>query len=160
MSSRIIAKIACWAPELVSRSDLNFYLTWLKDQLLLPVSQTLVNMNQRSWELQFDNVIMCDFFSWQNNDYMQSVARCLQMMLRIDDYRLAFISVDGLSTLLSVLSGRVNFQIQYQLVFCIWVLTFNPRLAERMNKYVDIPRVTFVYFKFSGRHEYKTLPSR
>lgn len=91
---------------------------------------------------------------------MQSVARCLQMMLRIDDYRLAFISVDGLSTLLSVLSGRVNFQIQYQLVFCIWVLTFNPRLAERMNKYVDIPRVTFVYFKFSGRHEYKTLPSR
>lgn len=65
---------------------------------------------------------------------MQSVARCLQMMLRIDEYRLAFISVDGLSTLLGVLSGRVNFQIQYQLIFCIWVLTFNPRLAERMNK--------------------------
>lgn len=65
---------------------------------------------------------------------MQSVARCLQMMLRIDQYRAAFISVDGISTLLSVLSGRVNFQIQYQLIFCIWVLTFNPKLAERMNK--------------------------
>ena len=67
---------------------------------------------------------------------MQSVARCLQMMLRIDNYRLEFINVDGLSTLLRVLEGRVNFQIQYQLIFCIWVLTFNPRLAERMNKYV------------------------
>lgn len=75
---------------------------------------------------------------------MQSVARCLQMMLRIDDYRLAFINVDGLSTLLSVLSGRVNFQIQYQLVFCIWVLTFNPRLTERMNKYVNVsPMIVF-----------------
>lgn len=65
---------------------------------------------------------------------MQSVARCLQMMLRIDAYRIEFINVDGLSTLLKVLEGRVNFQIQYQLIFCIWVLTFNPRLAERMNK--------------------------
>ncbi len=65
---------------------------------------------------------------------MQSVARCLQMMLRIDEYRLEFIKNEGLSTLLEVLSGRVNFQIQYQLIFCIWVLTFNPTLAERMNK--------------------------
>lgn len=69
---------------------------------------------------------------------MQSVARCLQMMLRIDEYRIKFIDVEGLSTLLSVLSGRVNFQIQYQLIFCIWVLTFNSRLAERMNKYVSL----------------------
>lgn len=33
------------------------------------------------------------------------------MMLRIDEYRFAFVSVDGISTLLSVLSGRVNFQV-------------------------------------------------
>lgn len=58
------------------------------------------------------------------------------MMLRIDEYRFAFVSVDGISTLISVLSGRVNFQVQYQLIFCIWVLTFNPLLAEKMNKYV------------------------
>lgn len=57
-------------------------------------------------------------------------------MLRIDEYRFAFVSVDGISTLISVLSGRVNFQVQYQLIFCIWVLTFNPLLAEKMNKYV------------------------
>jgi len=65
---------------------------------------------------------------------MQSVARCLQMMLRIDEYRFAFVAVDGISTLLAVLQGRVNFQVQYQLIFCLWVLTFNPLLAEKMNK--------------------------
>uniref|UniRef100_A0A1B6FZX2 V-type proton ATPase subunit H n=1 Tax=Cuerna arida TaxID=1464854 RepID=A0A1B6FZX2_9HEMI len=110
MTARIIAKVACWGSELMEQKDLQFYLTWLKDQLTI-----------------------------NNNEYMQSVARCLQMMLRIDQYRAAFISVDGISTLLSVLSGRVNFQIQYQLIFCIWVLTFNPKLAERMNKFNVIP---------------------
>lgn len=71
---------------------------------------------------------------FQNNEYMQSVARCLQMMLRIDEYRFAFVAVDGIATLLAVLKGRVNFQVQYQLIFCLWVLTFNPLLAEKMNK--------------------------
>jgi len=74
-------------------------------------------------------------FHLQENEYVQSVARCLQMMLRIDEYRFAFVAVDGISTLVTVLSRRHNFQIQYQLTFCIWVLTFNPTLAEKMNKY-------------------------
>lgn len=30
-------------------------------------------------------------------------------------------------------------QVQYQLVFCLWVLTFNPLLAEKMNKFNVIP---------------------
>lgn len=110
MTSRIIAKIACWSQELMDQSDLHFYLTWLKDQL-----------------------------KENSNEYMQSVGRCLQMMLRIDEYRFAFVSVDGISTLLAVLQGRVNFQVQYQLIFCLWVLTFNPLLAEKMNKFNVIP---------------------
>ncbi|XP_047992173.1 V-type proton ATPase subunit H isoform X4 [Leguminivora glycinivorella] len=110
MTARIIAKLACWHPQLMDKSDLNFYLTWLKEQLK------------------------------QNHiDYIQSVARCLQMMLRVDEYRFAFLSVDGISTLLSILASRVNFQVQYQLVFCLWVLTFNPLLAEKMNKFNAIP---------------------
>ncbi|KAK7867797.1 hypothetical protein R5R35_001210 [Gryllus longicercus] len=110
MTSRIIAKIACWSKEPMDRSDLHFYLTWLKDQL----KQT-------------------------NNEYMQSVARCLQMMLRVDEYRFAFVAVDGISTILTILQSRLNFQIQYQLIFCLWVLTFNPLLAEKMNKFNVIP---------------------
>jgi V-type H+-transporting ATPase subunit H len=60
-------------------------------------------------------------------------------MLRVDEYRFAFVSVDGISTLIGILSSRVNFQVQYQLVFCLWVLTFNPLLAEKMNKFNVIP---------------------
>uniref|UniRef100_A0A2R5L869 V-type proton ATPase subunit H n=1 Tax=Ornithodoros turicata TaxID=34597 RepID=A0A2R5L869_9ACAR len=110
MTSRILAKIACWSQELMDGADLQYYLTWLRDQLRMP-----------------------------NNEYIQSVARCLQMMLRIDEYRLAFVAVDGISTLVTVLAGRVNFQIQYQLTFCLWVMTFNPTLAEKMNKFSVIP---------------------
>jgi len=95
---------------LMDGSDLHFYLTWLKDQL-----------------------------KTTGNDFIQSVARCLQMMLRVDEYRIAFVAVDGVSTLLNILSSRVNFQIQYQLTFCLWVLTFNPALAEKMNKFGAIP---------------------
>lgn len=110
MSSRILAKFACWGHETMPKSDLNFYLQFLKDQL-----------------------------ASNNNEYIQSVARCLQMMLRVDEYRFAFVGVDGISTLIRILSTRVNFQVQYQLIFCLWVLTFNPLLAAKMNKFSVIP---------------------
>jgi len=110
MTSRVVAKMACWSVEQMSGSDLQYYLTWLKDQLRMT-----------------------------GNEYVQSVARCLQMMLRIDVYRQAFVGVDGIATVVSVLSGRVNFQIQYQLTFCLWVTSFSVPLATRLNKYGVIP---------------------
>lgn len=54
----------------------------------------------------------------QNNEYIQSVGRCLQMMLRVDEYRFAFVTVDGISTLISILSSRVNFQVSAALITC------------------------------------------
>ena len=90
---------------LMNGDDLKFYLTWLKDQLKA-----------------------------SNNEYIQSVARCMQMMLRIDQYRIAFVSLDGIGAIVTVLSGKVNFQIQYQLSFCLWVMTFNTVIAEKLNK--------------------------
>jgi V-type H+-transporting ATPase subunit H len=110
MTARVIAKMAVWSPEPMQGQDLQHYLLWLKDQLKV-----------------------------QKNNYVQSVARCLQMMLRIDEYRRAFASVDGIAAIVSVLSGKVNFQIQYQLTFCLWVLSFNAELATRLNKYGVIP---------------------
>ena len=38
MTARIVAKLACWSKEKMVGSDLQFYITWLKDQLKLPVS--------------------------------------------------------------------------------------------------------------------------
>merc|ERR1719492_67095 len=110
MTARVIAKMACWSCELMQGSDLQFYLTWLKDQLRAP-----------------------------NNEYIQSVARCLQMMLRIDQYRISFVALDGITAIVAVLKSKVNFQIQYQLSFCLWVMTFNVTIAEKLNKFGVIP---------------------
>ncbi|XP_077293300.1 V-type proton ATPase subunit VhaSFD isoform X1 [Arctopsyche grandis] len=160
MTSRIIAKIACWSHELMEISDLNFYLTWLKDQLKLNADQLAIDIKNAETARKISSnsglkgiktiqekckdisAAIDELKSYSgsvNNEYIQSVARCLQMMLRIDAYRFAFLSVDGISTILSILSSRVNFQVQYQLVFCLWVLTFNPLLAEKMNKFNVIP---------------------
>ena len=54
------------------------------------------------------------FFFLQNNEFLNSVVRCLQMMLRVDDYRQAFVHLDGLNTVVNLLAGRVNLQLQYQ----------------------------------------------
>lgn len=110
MTSRIIAKLACWSRDPMDGSDLTFYLTWLKDQLQNP-----------------------------NNEYIQTTARCLQMMLRDEKYRLTFASMDGVAVLASVLSRKLNFQIQYQLAFCLWVMTFSPQLIDQMTKHKIIP---------------------
>ncbi|XP_034474482.1 V-type proton ATPase subunit H isoform X1 [Drosophila innubila] len=187
MSSRILAKFACWGHETMPKADLNFYLQFLKDQLatnstsylqemaaMAKRAQTIIvhtpmqqgkdhhgkdNHHQYSpsvaqqLQQQHDraNESYRDVGSYSfdqqkdgkyvipNNEYIQSVARCLQMMLRVDDYRFAFVSVDGISTLIRILSTRVNFQVQYQLIFCLWVLTFNPLLAAKMNKFSVIP---------------------
>nr|CAD7456256.1 unnamed protein product [Timema tahoe] len=142
MTSKIIAKIACWSQELMDRSDLHFYLTWLKDQLKQNIEALMESNLHGVHESSPDSAPVDSSETHEEiptNEYMQSVARCLQMMMRIDEYRFAFVAVDGISTLLAVLSSRVNFQIQYQLIFCLWVLTFNPLLAEKMNKFNVIP---------------------
>lgn len=41
MASRILAKLACWGHEQMPKSDLHFYLQWLKDQLTGNVSVCL-----------------------------------------------------------------------------------------------------------------------
>jgi len=110
MSARVIAKMACWSTEPMQGQDLQHFLLWLKDQLKMP-----------------------------KNSYVQSVARCLQMLLRIEEYRRVFSAVDGIPTIVSVLSGKVNFQIQYQLTFCLWVISFSPQLATKLNAYGVIP---------------------
>ncbi|XP_076661297.1 V-type proton ATPase subunit VhaSFD isoform X2 [Halictus rubicundus] len=142
MTSRIIAKLACWSHDFMEKTDLQFYLTWLKDQLKLSLEaleETDLHVGVKQPNTVDNEAYELHEQMNPNNEYIQSVARCLQMMLRIDEYRFAFVSVDGISTLLSVLTGRVNFQVQYQLIFCLWVLTFNPLLAEKMNKFNVIP---------------------
>ncbi|XP_023339104.1 V-type proton ATPase subunit H [Eurytemora carolleeae] len=112
MTARVIAKMACWSVEPMQGQDLQHYLLWLKDQLKV-----------------------------QKNTYVQSVARCLQMMLRIDDYRRAFASVDGIAAIVSVLSGKVNFQVRELLIYVLSLIIFNKNILYyvRLNKFGVIP---------------------
>ena len=52
---------------------------------------------------------------------------------------IAFVALDGVNSMIKVLGVKANFQIQYQLSFCLWVLTFNPTIAEKLNAYGVIP---------------------
>ncbi|VDK21597.1 unnamed protein product [Anisakis simplex] len=101
--SSVIAKLACFGTTLMEGSDLSYYFTFLKEQLKL-----------------------------SSNDYINTTARCLQMMLRIDEYRHAFVAIDGIASIVTALSGKANFQLQYQLIFSLWCLTFNASIAERI----------------------------
>jgi len=111
VTARLMAKMAVWGGDRLSGADLTFYLTWLKDQLKSP-----------------------------GNEYIQTVCRCLQMLLRQDYYREVFCTMDGVQSIVQVLaSDRHNFQIQYQLTFCLWVLTFSENIATTMNKCGVVP---------------------
>lgn len=68
MAARIIAKLAAWGKELMEGSDLNYYFNWIKTQL-----------------------------SSQSSQYVQCVAGCLQLMLRVNEYRFAWVEADGVN---------------------------------------------------------------
>lgn len=61
MSSRILAKLACWGHESMPTSDLNFYLQFLKDQLTVKVSRSpeVVDFT-KSWDGPF-TIFFCFF---------------------------------------------------------------------------------------------------
>ncbi len=62
-------------------------------------------------------------------------------MLRIDEYRAQFVRQDGLTAVFGALEARANFQIQYQLIFCVWICTFDYDLTLTMNRYNAIPNL-------------------
>ncbi|KAI6205382.1 hypothetical protein M3Y94_00785900 [Aphelenchoides besseyi] len=102
--SSIFAKFACFGDTLMEGKELSYYFNTLKEGIRNP-----------------------------NNDYINTSVRCLQMLLRIDAYRQQFVETDGISCLMSALSGKTNFQTQYQLVFCVWCLTFNADIAVKVQ---------------------------
>ncbi len=116
--SRIITKLACWSSDLMPDKELKDFIYWIKE-----------NLNEK-------------------NSYKDTLCRCLQMLFRIDYYRLVFYKLDGVATLVNYLEGTLNSttskdQMQYQVTFCLWLLTFNEQIASRIqNKY-------FIYFEYN-----------
>uniref|UniRef100_A0A8C7KV73 V-type proton ATPase subunit H n=1 Tax=Oncorhynchus kisutch TaxID=8019 RepID=A0A8C7KV73_ONCKI len=117
MAARIIAKLAAWGRDLMEGSDLNYYFNWIKTQLssqVLPL----------------------------NSQYVQCVAGCLQLMLRVNEYRFAWVEADGVNCITAVLSNKCGFQLQYQMGFCVWLLAFNSQLCEQLRRYNVVPALS------------------
>jgi len=102
--SSIFAKFACFGSTLMEGKELSYYINTLKEGV-------------RN----------------QNNDYINTSVRCLQMLLRIDEYRQEFVNSDGIACIMTALTGKTNFQLQYQLTFCVWCLSFNGDIASRVQ---------------------------
>ncbi|XP_071216724.1 V-type proton ATPase subunit H-like isoform X2 [Salvelinus alpinus] len=113
MAARIIAKLAAWGRDLMEGSDLNYYFTWIKTQL-----------------------------SSQSSQYVQCVAGCLQLMLRVNEYRFAWVEADGVNCITAVLSNKCGFQLQYQMAFCVWLLAFSSQLCEQLRRYNVVPALS------------------
>jgi len=113
--SRIITKLACWSGELMPDKELRDYLVWVREQIE------------------------------EKNPYKDTLCRCLQMLFRVDHYRLAFYKLNGVESLVKYLDATLSAttskdQMQYQIIFCIWLLTFNEQIASRIqNNFMVIP---------------------
>ena len=45
-----------------------------------------------------------------------------------------FLPLSFASRILDILDRRITFQLQYQLIFCLWMLSFNVSVVERMKE--------------------------
>jgi len=114
-ASRILAKLACNGAERMSPQDLSYYLNWIIGR-----------------------------FNNDNSDFLQSILASLQKMLRMKDYRKSFYEIGGLSSLLNLLHPKSGFQIHYQTIVCIWLMTFMPELVDEMINNNPVPHLADV----------------
>uniref|UniRef100_A0AAQ4QA79 V-type proton ATPase subunit H n=1 Tax=Gasterosteus aculeatus aculeatus TaxID=481459 RepID=A0AAQ4QA79_GASAC len=126
MAARIIAKLAAWGRDLMEGSDLSYYFNWIKSQLSSQVRPSGLKV----------------FLKLPSSQYVQCVAGCLQLMLRLNEYRFAWVEADGVNCITAVLSNKCGFQLQYQMVFCVWLLAFSPQLCEQLRSYNVVPALS------------------
>ncbi|KAJ7361731.1 V-type proton ATPase subunit H [Desmophyllum pertusum] len=121
----IIAKLASWGKVPLPDNDLNYFLSWVKNGLAA-----------------------------SGNDYQHSVAQCLQLMLRHHAYRQAYFKVDGIQSVVSaLLAPNIGFQLQYQLSFVLWLMSFDPRIAQRMTGNSAVIRALADILRESGKEK-------
>ncbi|KAG9347996.1 hypothetical protein JZ751_004015, partial [Albula glossodonta] len=141
MAARIIAKLAAWGRELMEGSDLNYYFNWIKTQL----SSQVQSQEQCPPVIIFHSFmafILSSGFLFQSSQYVQCVAGCLQLMLRVNEYRFAWVEADGVNCITAVLSSKCGFQLQYQMIFCVWLLAFSPQMCEHLRRYNVVPALS------------------
>ncbi|KAH9043410.1 ATPase V1 complex subunit H [Lactarius pseudohatsudake] len=71
---------------------------------------------------------------------MHVAVQCLEALLPRHEVRQAVWAIPGIvSGLVEVLKSNQNPQMNYQVGFCFWLLTFEADIAEQINKYVHLP---------------------
>ncbi|PSN36098.1 V-type proton ATPase subunit H [Blattella germanica] len=88
------------------------------------------NINDTT-QKQVSELIHHGNFCFQKHPYQLDLIRCLQTLLQNNKYRQVFDLIDGVSFIINMLSHRNNFQVQYQLIFCLWLLTFKSEIASK-----------------------------
>ena len=109
MSARLISKVLVNSKTLMDGSDLEFYFGWLRSQL--------VELKQ---------------------DYLQSSVSCLMNILKINFYREEFYEFDGIGQLMPLLNPTYGFQLQYQVCFCFWLLSYHTKIVSKFQENMKI----------------------
>lgn len=88
-----------------------------------------------------------DLFTWlrlqltspDNTNVVDISLQLLQTLLSIYSYRSKFHSFpEGLESILNILKGpQPSAQIQYQCIYCIWLLSFVPEIAADLGRQVQ-----------------------
>ena len=122
--------------------DITLYFEYIRERLKNPVIFFVKSLKLHS---------VCFI---KNDEFLLTIVSSLQLVLRGDHYRKSFVShhcLDGyhhdrtnrkspieisLFRLAKLLKGRyLSFQLQYQLIFCTWLLAFNAEIAAKLNGY-------------------------
>lgn len=109
-----------------------------------------------SWLLIYDpkpnEDIVLQLVRWLTQQVRKPAAKeiasglsALQILLRKDSFRLLFAREDGLSLLAGLLKGlSPSFQLLYQNLYCLWLLSYNTQLAETLGSIQAIPKIVHV----------------
>ncbi|CAJ0762390.1 11552_t:CDS:2, partial [Entrophospora sp. SA101] len=75
-----------------------------------------------------------------NTEVYELAVQILESILRVPANRIKFWNIQqGVETLATLLKVRnPSLQMQYQIIFCFWLLTFNKEVAEDFNKKFDL----------------------
>lgn len=98
---------------------------------------------------QGDDASVSNLLSWltgqvasPQKETIQSVLYALMAVLGHDKHRVAFFAQpNGVEALSKLLDNNSNFQMQYQVIFCYWLLTYNVAIASKIDPQYHVIKV-------------------